>query len=350
MKAKAFCKRAGKTVAAFFYRTRFFWKRAFVALLTLFLSAFLIFIVLRLTPGDTVRNYALQLQTQRNISYEEAYSLATRMLNYDPNENVFTGFFKYLGGVFQGNLGQSIYFESLNAWSLIKQRLPWTLFISSFSLLISFLLGTWFGSVMARKRNSILVSAGETTLVVTSAIPDYLIGLLLVMLFSFNLGIFPSSGHYDIQYEIGFNLPFILNVLWHAALPILSFVLSQVGMWALLMRGSAVGVLGEDYIYSARARGLPESLISRKYLKRNALLPLFTSFTGAFASLFGGATLMENVFNYPGIGSELAARISARDWFLVQGILLFTSFMVILVNLITDSVYSLIDPRVRRDS
>lgn len=349
MDIKAFTKKILKKIAEFFYKTRYFWKKLGVALSTLFLSTLLIYVVLRLTPGDTVRNYAIQLQSQRNISYEEAYALAVKMLNYDPDENIFLGFFKYLGGVFQGNLGQSIYFESLNAWSLIQQRLPWTLFISSFSLLLSFLLGTWFGSIMARGRNNFLTSVGEVGLVVVNGIPDYLIGLLLVMSLAFQAGIFPASGHYDIEYTVGFNLPFILNVLWHAALPIMSFVLSQLGMWALLMKGSAIGVMGEDYIYAARVRGLSESTISNRYLKRNALLPLFTSLTGAFAGLFGGAPLMENIFNYPGIGSELTLRIGARDWFVVQGILLFTSFIVIFVNLITDSVYSLIDPRIRRE-
>lgn len=340
----------GRAIAGFFYKYRYFWKKLGIALLTLAFSTVVIFFIIRLIPGDIVREYALGLASSRNIPYDEAYRLAVQMLNYDPNESIFMQFFRYVGGLFRGELGVSLYNEDITANLLIKQRLPWTLFISSASLLISFLLGTWLGSLMARKRKGVADTAISSYIVVSGSVPDYLMGLLLVLIFAYTLKIFPSQGNYDAFYSTpGFNFKFFWDVLRHAFLPIMAYVFVQTGTWTLMMRGSSIGVLGEDYIAAAKARGLSERTITRKYLKRNALLPLVTSLAVSFAALFGGSPLMGSIFNYPGIGLELSARIGMKDYFVVQGIMFFTSSMVILVNLITDSVYSLIDPRVRKE-
>lgn len=114
------------------------------------------------------------------------------------------------------------------------------------------------------------------------------------------------------------------------------------------MRGSCIGVLGEDYILAARARGLSDKTIRTNYMKKNALLPLVTSFGVSFGAMFGGATLIESIFNYPGLGLEISNRIISKDYMVVQGLIFFTAFMVILVNLVVDLIYPLIDPRVRK--
>ena len=117
-----------------------------------------------------------------------------------------------------------------------------------------------------------------------------------------------------------------------------------------MMRGSSVSVLGEDYVNAARARGIPNRIIVRKYIRRNAMLPLVTSIAISFAGIFGGSTLIESIFSYPGLGLQLATYIGARDYFVVVGILFFTSVVIILANLVADLVYPLVDPRVRRGS
>lgn len=349
MKQDSKLKKILRKVAAVLYKGRHFFLKLLIAVLTLSVSVILIFFLLRLMPGDVVQNYALKLQGQRNISYDEAYRLATQLLNYDPNENIFLAFFNYVGGLFKGNFGTSLYIQDVTTLSLLAQRLPWTLFISSVALLISFGLGTWLGAKMARKRNGVLDTVGTSYIVVSSSVPDYLIGLLLVSIFAYRLNLFPASGNYDAFVSTpGFNLPFIGSVLYHAFLPILAYVISQMGIWMIMMRSSTIGVLGEDYIMAARARGLRPSTISGRYLKRNAMLPLITGVAGSFAALFGGSPLMESIFNYPGIGYTLSDRIVARDWFIVQGILLFTSMVIIIVNLLVDYIYPLLDPRVKR--
>lgn len=336
-------------VTRFFINNSYYFKKILIAIITLISSAVIIFFILRLIPGDIVKEYALSLAQRRGISYQDAYQLAVRLLNYDPNENIFQQFIRYFAGLMQGNLGQSLYVDDVTANSLIAQRLPWTLFVTTLALIISFTLGTNLGAFMARKRNSKRSMALNQMIVMTSSTPDYLVGLLLVLFFAYQLKWFPAQGNYNILNATpGFNIPFILDVLYHAFLPTLAFVIVQTGGWALLMRGNAISVLGDDYVKAAYARGVSEKHINGRYLKKNAMLPLVTSFALTFGTLFGGSTLMETIFNYPGLGMEIATRIGMKDYFVVQGLMIFTSFIVIVINLITDLIYPLIDPRVKK--
>lgn len=343
-------KRAMRTVGRFLVKYRYFFTKIGISLLTLFLSVILLFFLLRMIPGDIVELYALRLQAQQGITFDRAYELAAHLLNYNPKEDIFSAFFRYMGGLFRGKLGESYLETGVSANTLIATRLPWTLFISSVSLFLSFFIGTAIGSLVAHKRKGIASKIASGYIAITGSIPDYLLALLLVIVFAYQLKWFPAQNNYDV-FEVtpGFNFPFLLNVLYHAFLPILSYTLVQTGNWILHMRGSCIGVLGEDYILAARARGLSERTIRSKYMKKNALLPLITMFGISFGALFGGATLMESIFNYPGIGLEISNRIISRDYMVVQGLIFFSAFMVIFVNLVVDLIYPLIDPRVRRE-
>ncbi len=342
-------KKAMKYVGRFFSKYRYFFAKVGISLLTLALATILLFFILRLIPGDIVELYALKLQQQQGISFERAYELAAQLLNFDPNENVFEAFIRYVGGLFRGELGESYLETGVSANSLIATRLPWTLFISSVSLFISFILGTIIGGFVAQRRKGVADKAATSFIAISGSVPDYLIALVLVIVFSYQLGWFPAQNNYDaFSVTPGFNLPFIGSVLYYAFLPILSYTIVQTGNWILHMRGSCIGVLGEDYILAARARGLSESTIRRRYMKKNALLPLITQLGVSFGALFGGAVLMESIFNYPGIGLEISNRIISKDYMVVQGLIFFSAAMVILVNLVVDLIYPLVDPRVRK--
>lgn len=333
-------------VRGFFYRTQYFWTKLFLTLLTLLITIVLSFILIKSIPGDVVHNYALSIQNTQKISYEEAYAQATRLLNYDPEESLFSSFLRYFGGLLRGNLGQSMYMENVTVNSLIKSYLPWTLLISSISLLLSFLIGTSMGVHMARKRSGLTDTVCTGIITVTSSIPDYLLGVILLMYFGSVLGIFPTYGAYDISSK-GDTGAYILSILHHAALPIITYTIAQVGGWALMSKGSAVSVLGDDYVNAAIMRGLPPRLIERRYLKRNAMLPLITSLVISFAYLFGGSSVMESVFSYPGIGKAFTTYIGKRDYFVVQGLFVFLSFFIIIANLLADTICGLLDPRIR---
>lgn len=337
-----------EVVLKFLTKYRYFFAKIGISILTLALSTILLFFILRKIPGDIVELYALKLQNAQGITYDRAYELAKSLLNFDPNENVFAAFFRYIGGLFKGQLGESYLETGVSANSLIKTRLPWTLFISSVALFLSFFIGTNIGGFIATRRNGIANKISSSYIAITGSIPDYLIALILVIIFGYNLKWFPTQNNYDaFSVTPGFNFPFIGSVLYYAALPILSYTIVQTGVWILHMRGSAIGVLGEDYILAAKARGLKELTIRRRYVKKNALLPLITMLGVSFGSLFGGATLMESIFNYPGIGLEISNRIVNKDYMVVQGLIFFSAAMVIIVNLVVDLLYPLIDPRVR---
>ncbi len=338
-----------RLVGRFCVKHRYFFSKIGVSLVTLALSVILLFFLLRQIPGDIVELYALKLQGQQGITYDRAYELASQLLNFDPNENVLQAFVRYVGGLFRGQLGESYLETGVSANTLIATRLPWTLFVSSAALFLSFFIGTAVGGFVAQKRKGAADKIASGYIAISGSIPDYLMALLLVIVFAYQLKWFPAQNNYDIfKVTPGFNLPFILNVLYYAFLPVLSYTLVQTGNWILHMRGSCIGVLGEDYILAARARGLEERTIRKKYMKKNALLPLVTMFGVSFGALFGGATLMESIFNYPGIGLEISNRIVNKDYMVVQGLIFFSAAMVILVNLVVDLIYPLVDPRVRK--
>lgn len=339
----------GKAVAGFFGKYRYFFEKLGLSILTLALTIILLFILLRQIPGDILQIYALKLQGQQGITYDRAYELASELLNYDPNENVLSAFGRYVGGLFRGQLGESYLETGVTANSLIRTRLPWTLFVSSVALFLSFFIGKAIGSIAAQKRGRTVDKLASGYIAISGSIPDYLVALLLVILFAYRLKWFPAQNNYN-AFEVtpGFNFPFLLNVLYYAFLPILAYTIVQTGNWILHMRGSCISVLGEDYILAARARGLSERTVRNKYLRKNALLPLVTQLGVSFGALFGGATLMESIFNYPGIGLEISSRVISKDYMVVQGLIFFSAAMVILINLIVDLIYPLIDPRVRR--
>lgn len=333
----------------FLFKTRFLWRRIGFALITLLLATIFGFFLIKMMPGDPVTMFAKRLSDERRIPMDEAYRLATMLLNYDPNATVWQQFGRYVSGLVKGDFGTSMYRNDVTVTVIIKNFLPWTLFISSLALLLSFLVGILMGGRMAYKRKGFFNAGANSFIVVSGAVPDYLWGMILIFIFGVTLRWFPIQGNYDILLELK-GWPFITNVLYHAFLPIIAFSIVQIGGWALAMRGSALGVLGEDYIYAAKARGLSERTIVSRYLRKNSLLPLITSLAMSFAVLFGGSPLMETIFNYPGFGSEFSKAIGTRDYFLIQGLMVFMSFVMILANLIADSLYSIIDPRIRRDN
>lgn len=336
----------GTKLKSFFYKTKYFWAKLLLTLLTLFLVIIISFVLIKSLPGDVVHNYALTLQNTMKVSYGEAYETAKRLLNYDPDQGIFSAFVTYLGGLLKGNLGQSMYMENVTANSLIADYLPWTLLVSSISLFLSFIIGTSMGVRMARKRNGMGDTVMTGVITVTSSIPDYLLGVILLMYFGSVLGIFPTYGAYDLSVKGDF-WKYLGSILHHAALPIITYTIAQIGGWALLSKGSAVAVLGDDYVNAAVIRGLPPRLIERRYLKRNAILPLVTSLVINFAYLFGGSAVMESVFSYPGIGRAFTTYIGKRDYFVVQGLFVFLSFFIIIANLLADTVCGLLDPRIR---
>jgi peptide/nickel transport system permease protein len=268
------------------------------------------------------------------------------MYNYDPDEPVLSRLATWLVGLLHGDLGQSLLYRvSVN--EIIFKSLPWTLLILSISLLFSFTLGILLGTVIAWKRGTALDPIVTAYAAFTGATPDYITALVLLIVFAINLGWLPIRGAYDAGLTAGFNWPFIKSVLYHAALPVLAYTFENTAAWALAMKGSAVSVLGEDYITAARVRGLREKRIAIFYMGRNAILPLVTNLAISLGTMIGGATFIETIFSYPGIGWFFGQSLARRDYGMMQGLFLLQAGAVIFANLIAELLYTRLDPRIR---
>lgn len=320
------------------------------SLLTIWAVITFTFFLIRLMPGNPVDIYIDYLINQQNMSYEEAYTRAASQFAFDPDASLLEQYVAYMGQLLRGDLGTSITSTGTRVIDQILRFLPWTLFCVGLGLLISFLLGMVLGMVSAYYRNSPLDTAISFGSSILSAVPEYIWGLLILIVFGvqlrwFNVG--ALRGTYDPGLSPGFSLPFVLSVLSHAALPVLTYVIGTVGNWTLSMRSSTTGTLGEDYVNVAEARGLPKRRILTSYVGRNAALPLFTLFAISIGFVIGGSIIVEELFVYKGIGSFLFWSISQRDYTSMQGVFLIITISVVLSNVLADLLYSRLDPRVR---
>ena len=233
--------------------------------------------------------------------------------------------------------------------SIIADSFPWTLLVVTVALVLSFAVGTNLGALMAWKRKTVLDPIITGLYVVVSAIPYYMWPLIMLVAFCIKNKWFPTQGKYSIMVDPGFNWPFIKDVIYHAAMPIACVFISTVFTWTMNMRASAISVLGEDYITAAYARSVPDRRIRKYYLKKNAMLPLITSFASTFGTYMGGAIFVETFFKYYGIGYYMNGALAFRDFTLMQGILIVSATATIIALLLADLVYSALDPRVRTE-
>ena len=321
-------------------------RRAGIAFLTLLIVITLTFFLLRRMPGDPLYMWAMELVQTHGMDFESAYEQVKQMYDYDPDEPMGQQYIRYIKGLMKGNLGTSMVYK-ISTNEIIITALPWTVFLLSISLLISFGLGSLMGIVIAWKRKTALEPIVTAYAAFTGATPDYITALILLIVFAANLRLFPMKGAYDSALTPGFNWPFIKSVLRHAVLPITAYVFESTAAWAMAMKGSAVSVLGEDYIMAARARGLKERRIMISYMGRNAILPLVTGLAIALGTMLGGATFIETIFSYPGIGWFFAQATTRMDFGLMQGLFLVTAVVTIFSNLVADILYSRLDPRIK---
>ena len=288
----------------------------------------------------TPTSSAALLTTQE---YKELVAYVNSLL---PHGDPVLGVLYYIWNVLHGNMGISILYDE-PVLNLIMQRLPWTLFIVVPANLISFFMGIYLGQYMAYHRGSIGDQFVTQFITVKRSIPVYVYAAIFLLFLGFYFHIFPVAGAYSAHVTPGFNLPFIASVLYHAALPIFTLAFATFGHWALSMRGNIIQILGEDYVAYAEARGLPSGWIQRRYIGRNALLPLYTGIIIALGFSFGGSVFVESTFSYPGIGQLYVTALSNDDWPVAMGILLIIVLAIVLGMVIADLTYSLIDPRVR---
>lgn len=324
-------------------------KRTLKAVLTIYVAITLTFFLVRAMPANPI-DRAMQEYRRQGIPEDQARQMvASVFAMFDISKPIQEQYMLYISGLLRGDLGRSIYYLNVPVIEIVGEAVAWTVYLLSLSLTVSFLLGIGIGIAMAYFRGSAFDSIMTGVCTFCNAIPNYILALFLLFYLSFAAGWFPSRGAYDVWVRPGLTWEFISSVLHHSVLPFLAYVVTGFGGWSLAMRGSTLSVLGEDYVVAAEARGLSKRRVMLSYVGRTAILPLFTSFTIALGFIFGGSTLIETNFTYPGIGWYLLISINRRDYVLMQGFFLIITVAVVLSNFLTDALYGMLDPRIKTE-
>lgn len=311
------------------------------------------FVVVRALPGNPVDIFIQDL-VRGGMPYAEAKQRASITLRLDLDTPILAQYVAYLGNLVRGDLGDSyVIARGHSVTGVIASRLPWTLFSVGISLTISFWLGLKLGLLAAYRRNSRLDHVLTNLSAALDAVPAVLIAVLAVLVLGVVWKVVPIGlmrGAYSPTVRPGLSLEFAGDALLHLAVPAAVYLLSSLGAWVLAMRSNAIGILGEDHVTMARARGLPESRVREAYVGRNARLPLVTAFAIALGFTVGGSVLIEQIFVYPGVGYTLAQAVARRDYPVMQGVLIVTTVCVLVAVAVADALYGWLDPRIRAPS
>jgi peptide/nickel transport system permease protein len=311
-------------------------KRLGRGLVTIWFAVTVTFLLLRLLPGDPALAIA-----STNMTPEIRADLLEQ---YGLDQPLPVQYFKYIGELLQGNLGIS-FSQSIPVTDALLERLPWTLLLVGAAILITLILGVPLGVLAAARAGGLWDRAVQVVAVTGQSLFIPSIGILLLYVFGLRLGWFPIGGAYT---DGLYGMDWYLSVLAHLVLPGLSLVLVQLGIFVLTVRATLTEALGEDYVTLARANGLPYRRVLWKHALRNALLPL-TTVLGLQICLYmiAGTVLIETVYAYPGVGRGIYEAVIRLDFPVLQGAFLLLAATVVVVNMITDIVYGVLDPRVK---
>jgi len=306
-------------------------RRAWGMLLVLALVSVLVFVLTRAAAGDPMAVLLGDSATEQDI-------LQARAL-YGLDQSLWVQYLYWLGQLLQGNLGQSIFLQIPVTTALWERAEP-TFWLALMSLAVAVAIGVPSGMAAAVWRGSWLDQMVSALAMVGTSLPSFWAGLLLIQLFAVHLGWFPASGY-------GSPDALLLERLHHLVLPAIVLGTLNSALITRFTRASMLDILGEDYIRTARSKGLPESRVVLKHALRNALVPLLTVVGLTLALLIGGAVVTETVFNLPGLGNLVVRAVLRRDYPVIQGALLVIAGIYVLINFSVDMLYVLVDPRLR---
>lgn len=308
-------------------------KRFVQSIITLFLVVTFTFILTRMIPGDPALT---MLGPQADVA-----SIEKLRVELGLDKSIGEQYLMYMKDILHGNFGRS-YLHNKDVMQIIIERIPNTLVLTLTSMAIALVIGSLAGMISAIKQYSAIDYIATVLALVGVSVPIFWMGLMLVRLFSVNLGWLPATGMGSM--ENGF-----WDVLSHMILP--CFCLSTVPMatFTRITRSSMLEVINSDYIRSLRVRGLTEKVVIWKHALKNALPPIVTVLGLQLASAFTGAILTESIFSWPGMGTMIVTAINNRDYALIQGFVLFVAIVYVVINLLVDIVYTLINPRVTLD-
>ena len=306
-------------------------RRIFYLIPVLLIVSVMVFTIFRMIPGDPVDAF-LGLQQDPQVR-------STLRVQYGLDKPLPVQYLYWLNDLLHGNFGKSLSTQK-KVLSLLSEKIPNTIYLACSSLLISILIAIPAGIVAATRRKRVEDYAAMTFALLGISIPGFWLGIMFILIFSLYLGWFPSMG-----FVSPFENP--LKSLRYLALPALSLGWLQAAIVTRLTRSSMLDVLNRDYLRTARSQGHPEKKVIFRYALKNALIPVVTVVGLRLAALLGGTIVIEQIFTWPGVGLLLLQAISARDYPLVQGAVLIIAVGFVLINLLVDITYHLIDPRIR---
>lgn len=321
-------------------------KRVATALFIIYVVISLSFFMIRLMPGNVMEFLENQLARQGNLTTQQIQQQVNAIYGVMPKAPAWKQYFQYMAHICQGNFGTSISHPGKSVSHIIAGALPWTIFSVGAALIVSFVIGIAVGTVMAATQDSRFTKFITLVVSFLSAVPNYLVAILLIYFLTDTHHLFPQGGAYEAGIPVGWNLPFITSVIRHSVLPITSYAIIGFGGWALQMKGSAISTLGSEYVRVAEARGLGRRRIMQSYVGRNSMLPQVTLLALSLGFMFGGSVFIEQFFNYPGIGYYLIGAVNARDYSLMMGCFVLITASVVFSNLLVDLLYPVIDPRI----
>jgi peptide/nickel transport system permease protein len=321
-------------------------RRLGMYLLTVWLGSTIIFIIPRLVPGDPVAAMIGRMSQSAGRVENSAEIINAWRARFGLDAPVPIQYVNYLRNSLTLDLGYSLAHFPATVRDMVAQAVPWTIGLLALATVISFVVGNLVGALMAWGPTPKWAKRLLPLSLTFTSIPYFMLAILLVYVFGFGLRLFPISGGYGRDLTVGWSLPYILSVLQHAILPALSIVIASMGYWALGMRGMMITNAGEDYIILGRAKGLSPARLFLRYAVRNAVLPQVTALALTLGSIVGGATLVEYLFAYPGMGYLLYQAIVSNDYSLIQGIVFILILATATAVLLIDLLYPFIDPRI----
>jgi peptide/nickel transport system permease protein len=328
---------------------RYLLPRILQFLTIIFVGITVTFIIPRLSPNDPVEAVVAQMMSRGNQLDPQAVASMRSALTemYGLSGSPFEQYFAFWGRLIRGDLGPSLANFPTPVSQMIGQALPYTLGILITAVIISWIFGNLFGALSSYYPKNRGLNVVEVVGQAVRPIPYYIVAIVLLVVFSFFIPIFPFSGAYPIGTRPNWSWDFVWTFLQHAALPAATLVLVGFGGWFIGMKSLTSNIISEDYVVYAETAGVKQNKILGNYIMRNAMLPQLTGLAMSLGTVFSGALIMEVVFGYPGIGQLTMTAVFRNDYSMIMGIAIYSIIGVATAVFIMDLIYPLFDPRVR---
>lgn len=306
-------------------------KRIFQSVIVIFIVTLLVFLLMQLVPGDPIVNFLGANATEEQIEYY------TKQFGYD--KPVLIQYFMWIQGLFHGQMGRSVALQK-EISDIIFSRLSVTLSVVFPAFFMAVILGIILGIIAAKKRGTRIDSAISFFANIGMSMPMFWFGMLLILLFGLKLGILPTSGYSAFEEGAG-------DWAIHLIMPMTVLAMGPLAQFTRQTRSSMLEVIRQDYVTTARAKGLGQRAITFKHQLRNALIPIITIMGVQLGGMIGGTVLVESIFVVPGLGNLMITSIQGKDFMVVENGVLIISIAVAVCNLLVDILYGVIDPRIR---